>query len=255
MMKIGAQMYTVREYCKTLDSFADTLAKLADMGFKVVQISGTCPYTGEWIDEQLKKNGLECAITHNPYNEIMNDTAALIEKHKKFGCNFIGLGGIGRKEKTINDFIADVKPAVKAIKEAGLHFSYHNHSEEFFKVDGTNELEKMMAAFAPDELSFTFDTHWAHAAGADPIQWLKKLKGRVQCIHLKDIELYFGENGREIRYGVVGKGNMNFEGILAAADESDVQYGLIEQDDCYGADPFECMKRSYEFLTTRYGLK
>lgn len=248
MMKIGAQMYTVREYCKTLDSFADTLARLADMGFKVVQISGTCPYTGEWIDEQLKKNGLECAITHNPYNEIMNDTASLIEKHKKFGCNFIGLGGIGRKEKTINDFIADVKPAIKAIKEAGLHFSYHNHSEEFFKVDGTNELEKMMAAFAPDELSFTFDTHWAHAAGADPIQWLKKLKGRVQCIHLKDIELYFGENGRELRYGVVGKGNMNFEGILAAADESDVQYGLIEQDDCYGADPFECLKESLAYL-------
>ena len=248
MMKIGAQMYTVRDYCKDLDSFAETLAKLADMGFKVVQISGTCPYTGEWIDEQLKKNGLECAITHNPYNEIMNDTAALIEKHKKFGCNFIGLGGIGRKEKTINDFIADVKPAVKAIKEAGLHFSYHNHSEEFFKVDGTNELEKMMAAFAPDELSFTFDTHWAHAAGADPIQWLKKLKGRVQCIHLKDIELYFGENGRELRYGVVGKGNMNFEGILAAADESDVQYGLIEQDDCYGADPFECLKESLAYL-------
>lgn len=241
-------MYTVREYCKTLDSFADTLARLADMGFKVVQISGTCPYTGEWIDEQLKKNGLECAITHNPYNEIMNDTASLIEKHKKFGCNFIGLGGIGRKEKTINDFIADVKPAIKAIKEAGLHFSYHNHSEEFFKVDGTNELEKMMAAFAPDELSFTFDTHWAHAAGADPIQWLKKLKGRVQCIHLKDIELYFGENGRELRYGVVGKGNMNFEGILAAADESDVQYGLIEQDDCYGADPFECLKESLAYL-------
>lgn len=241
-------MYTVRDYCKDLDSFAETLAKLADMGFKVVQISGTCPYTGEWIDEQLKKNGLECAITHNPYNEIMNDTAALIEKHKKFGCNFIGLGGIGRKEKTINDFIADVKPAVKAIKEAGLHFSYHNHSEEFFKVDGTNELEKMMAAFAPDELSFTFDTHWAHAAGADPIQWLKKLKGRVQCIHLKDIELYFGENGRELRYGVVGKGNMNFEGILAAADESDVQYGLIEQDDCYGADPFECLKESLAYL-------
>ena len=248
MMKIGAQMYTVRDYCKDLNSFADTLAKLADMGFKVVQVSGTCAYEGEWLNEQLKKNGLECAITHNPYNEIINDTAALIEKHKKFGCEFIGLGGIGRKEKTIQDFIADAIPAAKAIKEAGLRFSYHNHSEEFFKVDGTNELEKMMAVFTPDELAFTLDTHWAHAAGADPIQWMKKLKGRIPCIHLKDIDLYIGENGRELRYGIVGKGNMNFEGILAAADESDVKYGLIEQDDCYGADPFECLKESLAYL-------
>ena len=248
MMKIGAQMYTVRDYCKTLDSFADTLAKLADMGFKVVQISGTCPYEGEWVNEQLKKNGLECAITHNPYDEIIQSPAALVEKHKKFGCDFIGLGGLGRDKRTIYDFIEEAKPAIKTIKEAGLHFSYHNHSEEFLVVDGTNELEKMAAAFTPDELSFTLDTHWAHAAGADPIQWLKKLEGRVQCIHLKDIELYIGEKGRELRYAPVGSGNMNFEGILAAADAAGTKYGLIEQDDCYGRDPFECLRSSYDFL-------
>ncbi len=251
MMKIGAQMYTVREYCQTLDGFADTLAKLADMGFKVVQVSGTCPYEGEWIDEQLKKNGLECAITHCPYDDIMKDTAALIEKHKRFGCNYIGLGGIRRKTQTIQDLIKDAKPAVKMIKEAGLHFSYHNHSEEFLIEDGTNEIEKLIAEFTPDELSFTLDTHWVHAAGADPIQWLKKLSGRVQCIHLKDIKLHIDENGRQLRYAPVGSGNMNFEGILETADAVGTQYGLIEQDDCYGRDPFECLKESLDYLRAK----
>ena len=156
---------------------------------------------------------------------------------------------MNRGKNTIYDFIKEAEPAAKAIKDAGLRFSYHNHSEEFLKVDGTNELEKMMAVFAPDEMAFTLDTHWAHAAGADPIQWMKKLKGRIPCIHVKDIELYIDENKvRQLRYGIVGKGNMNFEGILAAADESDVKYGLIEQDDCYGADPFECLKESLAYL-------
>ena len=82
MMKIGAQMYTVREFCKDLDGFAETLAKLADLGFKFVQVSGTCAYEGEWLNEQLKKNGLECVITHNPYNEIMENTQATEEEHK-----------------------------------------------------------------------------------------------------------------------------------------------------------------------------
>lgn len=248
MMKIGAQMYTVREFCKTPEGLAETLAKLADMGFKSVQISGTCPYEGEWINEQLKKNGLECAITHNPYTEIINNTDALIEKHKKFGCNFIGLGGLGRKERTIEEFIEQVAPALKKIQESGLHFSYHNHSEEFLIVNGTNEMQKLAAAFKPDELSFTLDTHWVHAAGADPIQWLKKLSGRVQCIHLKDIELYIDENGRQLRYAPVGSGNMNFEGILEAADDAGVIYGLIEQDDCYGKDPFKCLEESLAYL-------
>ena len=166
MMKIGAQMYTVRESCKDLNGFADTLARLADLGFKLVQVSGTCAYEGEWLDEQLKKNGLECVITHNPYGEIMNNTQALIEKHKKFNCNYIGLGGLGRKDRTLDMFIDDAKKAVKIIKDAGLTFSYHNHWEEFIKENGTNEIEKMCELFAPDELCITFDTHWAQVAGA-----------------------------------------------------------------------------------------
>ena len=31
-MEIGAQFYTVRDFCKTLDDFAETLKKVADIG-------------------------------------------------------------------------------------------------------------------------------------------------------------------------------------------------------------------------------
>ena len=48
---------------------------------------------------------------------------------------------------------------------------------------------------------------------------------------------------------------MNYDAIIEACLESGVEYGFVELDDCYGADPFDAMKRSYEFLTTRYGLK
>ena len=57
-MEIGAQFYTVRESCKTLDGFAETLKKVADIGYKNVQISGTCPYEAEWLKEQLQKLSL-----------------------------------------------------------------------------------------------------------------------------------------------------------------------------------------------------
>ena len=40
-MKIGAQLYTVRDFCKTLDDFSETLKKVADIGYTTVQVSGT----------------------------------------------------------------------------------------------------------------------------------------------------------------------------------------------------------------------
>ena len=39
-MEIGIQFYTLRDFCKDLDSFSETLKKVADIGYKNVQISG-----------------------------------------------------------------------------------------------------------------------------------------------------------------------------------------------------------------------
>ena len=82
MMKIGAQLYTVREYTKTLDDFAETLKKVADIGYDTVQVSGTCAFEAEWLKEQLDKNGLVCAITHTAPGRICGETEKVIAEHK-----------------------------------------------------------------------------------------------------------------------------------------------------------------------------
>ena len=46
----------------------------------------------------------------------------------------------------------------------------------------------------------------------------------------------------------VGSGNLNWDAIFAAAEDSRVDYMLVEQDNCNGLDPFDCLKSSYEFL-------
>ena len=58
-MKIGAQFYTLRDYCKDLDGLSESLKKVADIGYTTVQISGTCPFEAEWLKKELDKNGLE----------------------------------------------------------------------------------------------------------------------------------------------------------------------------------------------------
>ena len=54
------------------------------------------------------------------------------------------------------------------------------------------------------------------------------------------------ENGIETRFAPVGKGNINFRDALAACVDAGVEYVAIEQDDCYGECPFDCLKTSRE---------
>ena len=69
-MRIGAQLYTLSKYNQTLEGFATSLSRVADMGYKIVQVSGVCPYEPEWLKEQLDKNGLECVLTHPSMDKI-----------------------------------------------------------------------------------------------------------------------------------------------------------------------------------------
>ena len=60
---------------------------------------------------------------------------------------------------------------------------------------------------------------------------------------------------KDFAYGrkmaVLGEGNLNFDRIFEKARDAHVQYMLVEQDDCNGEDPFECLKRSYAYLKSR----
>ncbi len=246
-MQIGAQMYTVRDYCKTLDDFALTLKKLADIGYKVVQVSGVCPYAPEWLKEQLDKNGLVCAITH-PSDESFANAQKTVAEHKIYNCKYIGLGSLPKGAwglENIGSFIEEYKPIAKQFRENGAYLMYHNHHFEFgCDKDGQRFFDKIVNAFPKEDLGFTLDTYWVQVGGGNPCEWLEKLSGRVPCIHLKDLTMLMIEQ----RMSPIGFGNMNFEKILASAEKAGTEYALVEQDYCYDDDPFECLKKSYGYL-------
>lgn len=245
-MKIGAQFYTLREHCKDLDSFAESLARVADIGYKVVQISGTCSYEASWLKEQLDKYGLLCALTHTAL--LGADISRVVDNHRLFGCHYVGLGFFPFDEEKegyrFDDFFSQYQPIAKAIKEKGLYFMYHNHDHEFKKYDGKLIIDHIADRFSPDELGFTLDTFWVQAGGGDPAAWLEKLSGRVPCIHLKDFA--YGK-----KMAVLGEGNINFDRVFTAAEAAGTEYMLVEQDDCNGEDPFDCLARSYAYLRSR----
>ncbi len=241
-MKIGAQLYTVRDFAKTPEDFALTLKRVADIGYKYVQVSGTCPFEAEWLRAELDKNGLKCPLTHTDPKRITDDTAAVMAEHRIFGCDNIGIGWFDLLARGSDDFIKTFLPAANKIAEGGLKLTYHNHDFEFARSEsGKLYFEDILEAFSPDILNITLDTFWVQAGGADPIKWLRDLQGRTRCIHFKDMAY-----GRKM--AVIGEGNMNFDGIFAAALDTGVEYAFVEQDDCNGEDPFDCLARSYAYI-------
>ena len=252
-MKLGAQLYTVRKSCTDLDSFSETLKRVADMGYTTVQVSGTCDYEAEWLAEQLKACELKAVLTHIKPERIIGETKKVCDDHKVFGCRNIGLGmipgGRGLTLEKYNKFVEDFKPAAQEIVANGCKFFFHNHAEEFARFeDGESCYDKMLKDFTPDELNFTLDMYWVAYAGCDPNEYLRKFKGRLECIHLKDMTIFPTEKAWEHRMAPVGYGNMNYEQIINTAADCDVSYLLVEQDYCYDEDPFECLKKSYSYL-------
>ena len=244
-MQIGAQFYTVREQCKTLEDFALTLRRAADIGYKTVQISGTCPYPAQWLREQLDKNGLTCVLTHIPVPRLVGETAQVIAEHRVFDCPLIGLGWYAfdesREDATYAHFMNTFVPVAEEIRAGGRYFMYHNHDQEFKRLGDRIVLEKLAQDIPAELMGFTLDTFWVQAGGGDPAQWIGKLAGRVPAIHLKDYAY-----GR--RMAVVGEGNINFDRVFTEAEKAGTKYLLVEQDDCNGEDPIECLRRSYAYL-------
>lgn len=246
-MEIGAQLFTVNAFCKDLEGFAETLKKVADIGYKNVQISGTCDFEPEWLKRELDINGLKCILTHTKANDLLGDAKKVADNHSVFGCDYVGLGWYQFKpeerEEDYKKFLDTYKPIAEKLVENGKYFMYHNHAHELIKIGGKTILEKMSEDISADKMGFTLDTFWIQVGGGDPAAYIEKFSGRVPCIHLKD---YAYETDKIM--AVVGEGNINFDRVFEKAESAGTKYMLVEQDNCNGEDPFDCLRRSYKYL-------
>ena len=254
MFTLGAQLYTVRHKTQTLPDFSETLARVASMGYTTVQVSGTCPFPAEWLAAELKKNGLVCAITHTSPDRIVKETETVIREHEVFGCDYIGLGGTPGGIDTEGGYArlcSIVDAAGRSIAAAGKKLMYHNHDHEFAREtkNGKPYLLRLADDYGGDILGFTLDTYWVQAGGATVTSVIRALSGRLDCVHLKDMTFDHG-----MKMAPIGSGNMDFEPILSELEKAGTKFALVEQDDCYDDDPFDCLKQSYAYLSS-LGLK
>lgn len=245
---LGAQLYTVRDFTKTLPDIAETLKKVAKIGYTAIQISGFGPVDPRELAKVLKDSGLVVAATHVSWERLLKQTDAVIEEHKLWGCKHPAIGGLPGEYYSLDGlkrFIDELNQVVPKLAKEGMDFSYHNHNHELIKYGDKTWLELLYSKAPPSLLKAELDTYWLQAGGADPAYWISKCAGREPLLHLKDMAV--GPD-RQPRFAEIGEGNLNWPAILKAAEAGGVEWYLVEQDNCWGKDPFESLAISYRNL-------
>ena len=190
--------------------------------------------------------GLKIIATHTPYDRIREEPQAVAAEHRLWGCRHVGIGGMPaeyRDSEGFSRFAREASEVVRPLIEAGLTFSYHNHSFELEKFDGRIGLEILFDESDPEVFSAEIDTYWIQHGGGNPAAWLRKLKDRMHVVHLKDMAM----RGSEQLFAEVGEGNLEWPQILAACREASIEWYIVEQDTCQG-DPFESLGLSLRNL-------
>ncbi len=254
-MKAGLNLYTLRKSITTEKDLIETALRLRDMGYSYLQYSGA-PIDPERISTAVKESGLPIVLTHAPMDRILNDTLTLMEEHERFGCKNIGLGAMPASviadESSCKKKIEELERAGEVMKKQGFKFFYHHHHFEFFKYNGETVLDYMIKN--TENINFTADTYWIQYGGGNIENVFDKMRGRMECVHLKDYLIAANVDGDgkvkfAPKFAPVGDGTIDFKSAVDTSKACGAKYFLVEQDNAPDFDdPFAQVEQSINYI-------
>ncbi|MBQ7821256.1 MAG: sugar phosphate isomerase/epimerase [Clostridia bacterium] len=260
MSKISLQMYTMRNFTKSLPELADTVKKLSDIGFKNLQYSIPDAYDPLEVKKIFDANGIKNDSVFCPAMALEEKRDKVAKMCEIFDTKRVRIDSIPR---SLSETASGYKMFAHYLNEMselyasmGIKVLYHFHSFEFIKFGNTTGIEILLNETNPDFLLLNPDTHWIQSGGKNPADFLEKYKDRYEYIHTKDYSIAkMGPTWENTlsRFAPVGEGNLDWDGIIKVCEKNGVQIYAIEQDDCYGRDEFECVASSFNFLKNILG--
>jgi len=244
---IGYHAVEVSQIPLTADNLADLQRARDELGMDIASLSVT-------LDAPL---GAANASLDVEFDKIVADAKMLDAKMLRIGMlPMLSL----RSMDTLHDFTKRANEYAERLAEQGIRLYYHNHHIEFSKYDGKFLLD-IIADDSP-AVGLEIDVHWVARGGMDPARTIDKYAGRAAMIHLKDYRigqlpdeafdlLEKGDNAgwrehfsRIVQFAEVGEGNLDFAAIIEHSLAAGAEYLLVEQDELYGRDVYDCLADS-----------
>lgn len=129
----------------------------------------------------------------------------------------------------------------------GVRVGYHNHWWDWpTHPDGSRGYDRFFDALDPAVVA-EVDLYWAHTAGRDLPELLRRLGERVKLVHFKDGPALADDPLAD--QVPLGYGSADLEGAVAALP-AHLEWSLVELDRT-SLDPFEVVSEGYDWLVAR----
>ncbi len=237
---VGAQLYTVRE-SMAADPLA-TLRRVADLGYREVEIAGTFGAEPEAICRQARALELRVAAVHADWQLLRTDPATAIAETKALCSDALILAWLPEDQRQTlaqwREWVEHLNLIADLAEREGVRIAYHAHDFEFAEIDGIRPIDLLMDELDP-RIGFELDTYWLAYAGEDPLRFLQRHADRVTHLHLKDMA---GDGSM----ADVGEGTLPLAQIIIQAQQQGVRHFLVERDDA--SDPWASLAASLDSL-------
>lgn len=254
MIRIAAQLNTVRAFCGTQEALFGTLERIKAMGFDGVELESSLLKNADRaaLAAHLEGLGLAVASIRNPFARTGYGLADMLDEAKALGCENVGVGTITASYFTMGlpateKYLAAAREVCARFAAEGLRPLYSLRNHEFLRQsDKTWIFDKL--ADRPETAGYVFETDVLDLtrAAVDPPRIFARLAGRMPVCRLSDQkirehEMYFFFTGRE--ECPLGEGLFDLEAWIQAARQAGVEWLTVGQELC-DRDPFTCLELS-----------
>lgn len=244
---VALQMYTLRDDAGK--DFIGTLKRVAALGYAGVEFAGTYGMAAAELKKVTDDLGLQVVGSHVGLETLESDLSAALDYNAALGNRYIVCPYLSEDRRKSGDAYRRLGETFNKIGEAcqarDMQFCYHNHAFEFETFDGQTGFDILFGATDPKLVQAELDVYWVAYGGADPLEIIRRFRGRAPLIHLKDMA-----KDEKRSFAEVGEGTLDFDAICAAAAEGGAVSFIVEQDVC-ARPPLESVEISLRNLKAK----
>lgn len=242
MMKIGLQLYSMREHTDQIG----LVSHLPAMGISQLEGYGGIYGFAEGYREAMDAAGVTMPSGHMALADSENNFGETMRLATTLGMKHIFAPYLDEQSRPTDtqgyrDLARRLTNVSKRYADEGLTFGWHNHDFEFVALpDGAVPMEILLDE-AP-EIYWEADLAWIIRGGRDPLDYIARYGARINSVHVKDIAAQ-GTNLDEDGWADLGAGVMDWPSLLTACHaQTTTPIFALEHDK--PTDPLAYAKRS-----------
>ena len=208
MENVNLQLYSFGFDCPL--SLLEKIKAAGEMGYSGVEFArGYEEIPVEDVQKALDEAGVKAVSAHVAFNFMEQDLPYLAKLGVKYvACPMAAFNTIEEAKETAED----LNKFGQLAKQYGITIGYHNHTGEFYQVDGKCLMDVLMENTDPETVAFEIDCGWASAAGIDPVAYIQQHAGRIAAIHIKENGAVIGADKPASRYDPPRKFELDADG-------------------------------------------